>query len=86
MTNIEFFCCALDTYVQFPKREHAQELHRACGKVWSVSAQMPINARPDVEVTIGNYVEFDQWERNGRTYAGAAQRIRPVLEKEHGLN
>ncbi|WP_158524959.1 hypothetical protein [Phaeobacter inhibens] len=46
---------------------------------------MSINARPDVEAVVRNSIEFEQWETGGRTYSGAARRIRPVIKQEHDL-
>ncbi|AUQ58751.1 hypothetical protein PhaeoP30_01836 [Phaeobacter inhibens] len=85
MNSKEFFCEALDTYVQFPSRQSAIELHQACGAVWNDSETMSINARPDVEAVVRNSIEFEQWETGGRTYSGAARRIRPVIKQEHDL-
>lgn len=85
MKNTEFFCEALDRYIQFPSKESAFELCRACGAVWNEGAQVPINARSDIKDAIPSYIDFDQWEANGRTYAGAAQRILPALKEEYNL-
>ncbi|MEQ8899270.1 MAG: hypothetical protein RID23_19485 [Roseovarius sp.] len=80
------FCEALDYYIQFPNTNTARELFAACGAVWNNKSQMPINARNDVGDAICSFVEFDQWEETGRTYAGAARRIRPVLKAEFNFH
>ncbi|MDM8167000.1 hypothetical protein [Roseovarius sp.] len=80
------FCEALDYYIQFPGPKTASELHAACGGVWNDKSQMQINARNDVGDAIGSFVEFGQWEETGRTYAGAARRIRPRLKAEFNLS
>lgn len=80
------FCEALDYYIQFGSRNCASELFRSCGEVWNDNSEMPLNARNDVSAAIVSFVEFNQWEKTGRTYAGAARRIRPVLEAEYNLS
>ncbi|MGR3315485.1 hypothetical protein [Roseovarius indicus] len=82
MSRKEFFHEALDRHIQFDTPETALKLYQACGAVWNNKSQMPINARNDVGDAIGSFVEFNQWEETGRTYAGAARRIRPVLKAE----
>lgn len=79
----EAFSEALERYVLFPNNLNAaQELHRFCRILWNDAATMPIGDRNDVRDAIGNWVEADQWEAKGRTYSGAARRIRPVLDVE----
>lgn len=83
LSRTEFFCEALDRYIQFGGRKLALDLYQACGSVWNETSLMPFNSRVDVENAISNHTEFAKWEANGRTYSGAARRIRHVLRQEY---
>ncbi len=91
MTAKEFFYKSLDTFVHFPNDNsasalhRASELHRACGKVSDINDGMSINARPNFKAVVQNPDYFAQWEANGRTFAEAVGRIRPVIEEKYGL-
>ena len=81
----EAFCEALERYVLFPDNLNAvQELHRFCGVLWKDSGRMKLNDRCIVRDAIADWVEADDWEAKGRTYAGAAQRLRPILKAAMG--
>lgn len=56
------------------------DLIQACGAVWNDKGKMPELYRHDVRDAISNCADADQWEKKGRTYAGAAQRISPILK------
>ncbi|KAA8606031.1 hypothetical protein AL036_16425 [Salipiger aestuarii] len=86
MKNTEFFCEALDRYTEFPSRETALELYRACGAVWNESSEVPFNARQDIRDQIPSWIDCEHWEANGRTYAGAAGKIRAALKKEYDFS
>lgn len=83
--NQDQFCERLDYYIQFPDPNTALQLYQACGWIWNDTSEMPINARSDVSDVVNNYVEFEQWETAGRTFSGAARRIRPALKQKFSL-
>ena len=76
----EAFSEALERYVFFKGLNAAQELHRFCGLIRNDSAEMPLDDWHNVRRAIDDCSKADDWEAKGRTYAGAAQRIRPTLK------
>ncbi len=85
MNGKEIFCKALDTYIKSPSYESALNLSQACAAVWQESSPVPDGAHSDVRDAIPSYVEYGQWESKGRTFAGAARRIKPVLKQEYDV-
>lgn len=87
ITARENFHNQLERWVQINNADAGASLARldliqACGAVWNDKGKVPRLYYDDIRVAIDNYAFADQWEENGHTYAGAAQKISHTLKAE----
>ena len=84
-TARENFHNRLERWIHFSSEDEAEPLARldltqACGAIHNDKGKVPALYHHDIRDAIGNCIDADQWEQNGRTYAGAAQRILASLK------
>lgn len=85
ITARENFLERLEWWKQLGQADEGENLARlhliqACGAVWNDKGKVPRLYYDDVMDAIRNCEDFRQWEENGHTYAGAAQKISPILK------